>query len=295
VLNRGGRDKAPGNDTAVRPPFDGTARTVKPLDAREFARFQRFIFEAAGITMSDQKMPLVSGRLMKRVVATGCASYGEYYDLVCGGRAPAETQMAVDLLTTNETHFFREPKHFEQLRQYISEHQKPGVPFRAWSAASSTGEEPYTIAMTLADSLSDTSPWEVIGSDISSRVLDAARAGHYSMERAHEIPPELLRRYCLKGVGNQAGTLLINRRLRERVSFLQINLAQPLPKMGPFDVIFLRNVMIYFDADMKRQVVSRLADRLKPQGWLFIGHSESLHGINDRLESVAPTVYRLPK
>lgn len=257
----------------------------------EFVQFQRFIYEAAGISLSAAKKPLVSGRLAKRLQQYRLDSYAEYLHLLASGEAPAEVQTAVDLLTTNETYFFREPKHFDLLREQALAARWRTQPFRVWSAASSTGEEAYSIAMILADCL-DGSPWEVLGSDISARVLQQARTGHYSLERTQNIPHAYLRRFCLKGIGVQQGTLLMDRSLRERVHFVQVNLNVPLPQLGTFDVVFLRNVLIYFNGETKRQVVGRVLPQLKRGGHLCIGHSESLHGISDALQPLAPSMYR---
>jgi chemotaxis protein methyltransferase CheR len=257
----------------------------------EFGHFQRFIFEAAGITLSSAKKALVTGRLAKRLHACELHSYNEYFKLLSSGDAPGEVQMAVDLLTTNETYFFREPKHFELLRQVAQRSTGSTTPFRVWSAASSSGEEAYSIAMVLADALGD-GPWEVMGSDISTRVLERARTGHYLLERTRHIPAGYLKRFCLRGVDEQEGTLLVNRALRSRVSFSQINLNGDLPRLAPFDMVFLRNVMIYFNGETKRQVVARITATLKPGGYLCIGHSESLNGINPGLLQTAPSIYR---
>jgi chemotaxis protein methyltransferase CheR len=263
------------------------------LSDQEFRQFQAMIYDIAGISLSDAKKPLVSGRLAKRVKQYGLVSYGDYFRLLMQQDQRAELQNAIDLLTTNETYFFREPKHFDFLRQHIADLQRPGRAFRVWSAASSSGEEPYTIAMVLADMLGD-APWEVVGSDISTRVLDTARKGHYPMKRIEGIPKHCLSKYCLKGVGPQEGTFLIDRSLRSRVSFQQVNLNESLPKLGEFDVIFLRNVMIYFDMETKRQVVARMLPLLRPGGYFFVSHSESLNGINETLRVVTPSVYRKP-
>ena len=258
---------------------------------QEFTQFQRFIHQVAGISLSPAKKALVCGRLGKRLQKRGLRSYGEYFRLITSGQAQAELQTAVDLLTTNETFFFREAKHFDLLRAQALAARGGTQPFRVWSAASSTGEEAYSIAMVLADCLEDRA-WEVFGSDISARVLERARAGHYVLERTTHIPQPYLKRFCLKGVGSQEGSLLIDRSLRERVRFDRINLNATLPRIGAFDVIFLRNVMIYFDADTKRQVVARLLSVLKPEGYFLVGHSESLNGISDAVESLAPAIYR---
>ncbi len=267
---------------------------VNSISDKDFLKFQELLHRIAGISLPNTKKALLCGRLSKRLRQNNISDYAGYFDYISGGRHPEELQAAIDLLTTNETHFFREPKHFEVLRTRILPAARPGRTFRVWSAASSTGEEAYTIAMVLSQSLGDTGAWEVFGSDISTRVLEVARSGLYSLERASEIPREYLTQYCLKGVGDQEGTLLIDRKLRSRVSFQQINLNNPLPNVGEFDVIFLRNVMIYFDMAMKRQVVARLAQKLKPGGWFIIGHSESLNGVTNDLPQEMPTMYRKP-
>jgi chemotaxis protein methyltransferase CheR len=266
---------------------------MQPITDLEFARFQRFIHDAAGIALTPAKKALVSGRLSKRLQAHRLQTYGEYFELLNSGKAAAEVQTAVDLLTTNETYFFREPKHFELLRRLATEAAGRPAPFRVWSAAASTGEECYSIAMVLADCLGST-PFDVLGTDISTRVLQRARAGHYPLERTGHIPPEYLKRFCLKGTGEQAGTLLVQRSVRSRVSFAQVNLNAELPRLGTFDVVFLRNVMIYFDAETKRAVVARVLAALKPGGHFLIGHSESLNDISTAVQQVAPSIYRKP-
>jgi chemotaxis protein methyltransferase CheR len=265
-----------------------------PLDAPVFEAIRAWIYETAGINLSDQKRALVIGRLASRLRHFRLASYAEYFKLLRSGAHPAEPQIAIDLLTTNETHFFREPKHFDFLRDKIVPAHPAGRALRVWSAASSSGEEPYSIAMTLGAALGE-GPWEVLASDLSTRVLDRARSGHYSMARAKTIPRPYLLRYCLKGIGAQEGTFLVEPRLRSRVQFEQINLVVgALPRIGEFDVIFLRNVMIYFDLPTKREVVARMLPHLRGGGTLIVGHSESLNGVNDALKTVQPSVYRKP-
>jgi len=263
------------------------------ITEREFSQFQRFIYEAAGICMANGKQALVSGRLAKRLAHYQLETYGDYLRLLESRAQPAELQVAVDLLTTNETYFFREPKHFALLRELALEARDKRQTLRIWSAASSSGEEAYSIAMVLADVL-DEGPWEVLGTDISTRVLERARCGHYTMERASQMPAAYLKRFCLKGQGSETGTLLVERQLRQRVQFRHLNLNEPLPKLGSFDVIFLRNVMIYFNLATKRQVVARLLAQLRPGGYFLIGHSETLNDINDTLVAVAPSIYRKP-
>lgn len=262
------------------------------ISDEEFALFQRLIYKIAGISLSDVKKVLLVGRLTRRLKANNLDTFGQYYRMLATGNYPEELQIMVDLLTTNETYFFREPKHFDYLRDHILSKHQGGGPFRIWSAASSTGEEAYTMAMVLAEYL-PSNPWEIFGSDISTRVLEKARRGHYPLVRHEGIPPAFLSKYCLKGVRAQEGTFLISAKLRERVSFAQVNLTMPVDSaIGEFDVIFLRNVMIYFDQETKAKVVNNLMPRLKPGGHLFIGHSETLSGIAAPLQSVRPTIYR---
>jgi chemotaxis protein methyltransferase CheR len=257
----------------------------------EFGRFQRFIYDAAGISLTPAKKAMVSGRLSKRLRELQLDSFMAYIELLDSGKAAREVQFAVDLLTTNETYFFREPKHFDLLGRLADEAAGRTQPFRVWSAACSTGEECYSIAMVLADRLGEAN-WEIVGSDISARVVQRARFGHYPLSRAQHMPMTYMKRFCLKGTGEQQGTLLVDRELRKRVSFSLINLNTDLPRMGLFDVIFLRNVMIYFNGDTKRQVVARVLSQLRPGGYFCIGHSESLHEINASVEQVAPSIYR---
>lgn len=260
------------------------------ISGKEFAQFQKLIFELAGICLSDAKKILLVGRLSKRLREVGCASFSDYFQRVNGGQDAQERQIMVDLLTTNETYFFRESKHFDFLRQRAAACRK-GSLFRVWSAASSSGEEAYSAAMVLAETLGN-GLWEILGTDISTKVLTKALGGVYSLERTDGIPPFLLKKYCLKGVREQAGTLLIAKELRDRVSFFQCNLMEPNKGLGQFDVIFLRNVMIYFDSATKRKVVANLVPYLKGDGHLLIGHSESLNGLTDDLVLESPTIYR---
>jgi len=265
-----------------------------PITDQEFALFQRLIYKIAGISLSDAKKVLLVGRLARRLRAYGLSTFTQYYRLLADGDNAEELQTMVDLLTTNETYFFREPKHFDFLRDEVLARRSGNAPFRVWSAASSSGEEVYSLAMTLAESL-PTTQWQVVGSDISTQVLAKAASGHYSLARTEGIPKAYLQKYCLKGVRAHAGSLLITAELRSKVSFYQINLMQAVAAdIGDFDVIFLRNVMIYFDPATKARVVHNVLPRLRSGGHLIIGHSETLNGITDRVVSVQPTIYRKP-
>ncbi len=262
------------------------------LSETEFRQFQGMIFEIAGISLSNEKMALVAGRLAKRLHHHRLSSYGAYFQLLKNSSAPHELQIAVDLLTTNETYFFREPKHFELLRNTILPPlANVSRPVRIWSGASSSGEEIYSIAMVMSDVLGERQ-WDVLGSDISTRVLEQARSGVYPMARSKDIAAEHLRKHCLKGVGAQDGNFIIDKALRKRVSFMQINLNAALPAIGEFDVIFLRNVMIYFDMNTKRQVLARMLPLLRAGGYFLVSHSETLNGITTGLKMISPSVYR---
>jgi chemotaxis protein methyltransferase CheR len=266
---------------------------LRPITDSELAQFQRFIYEAAGISMSSSKKALVMGRLGKRLAQHQLQNFGQYFNLLTSGDYPDEVQKAVDLLTTNETYFFREIKHFDFLRIQATAAANRSKPFRVWSAASSSGEEAFSIAMVLADCLAST-PWEILGTDISTKVLEGAQRALYTMERARHIPPAYLKRFCLKGFGANEGHLLIDRSLRSRVLFRYLNLNVPLPILGQFDFIFLRNVMIYFNDETKREVVARVISTLKPGGHFCVGHSESLNSITQSVFAVAPSIYCKP-
>ena len=266
------------------------------ITKHEFTQFQQFIFELAGITLPDSKQALVSGRLAKRLNFYGLNSYGDYFKLLNNPSISGEVQIAVDLLTTNETYFFREQKHFDFLRQKAIEArgQRHTKTFRVWSAASSSGEESYSIAMVLADCLEAHGAWEVIGSDISSRVLQGAKRAHYSIERTRNIPSTYLQRFCLRGIDEYKNTILVDRAIRNKVHFRQINLNTALPELGFFDVVFLRNVMIYFNDDTKRGVLSRVISTIHPGGHFIVGHSESLKDLTIAVKPLAPSIYRKP-
>lgn len=265
--------------------------TPEGLTDNEYSRFRRILHDVAGIRLGPHKKALICGRLAKRLRDLGLSSYSNYLDLIESSSGTGELQYAIDRLTTNETFFFREPKHFEMLRESLGRDHWPKRPLRAWSAACSSGEEVYTIAMVLAEQLGGDG-WEVFGSDLSTAVLQTAERGVYPAARSDGIPQDLLRRFCLRGVRSQEGYFAVGHELRRRVSFRQINLRNPLPNIGQFDLVFLRNVMIYFDEAMKRQVVQRVVGKLRSGGYFFVGHAETLNGFSDDLELVAPTVYR---
>lgn len=260
------------------------------VSRQEFEGLRNWLYQLAGINLLDSKRALVSARLTKRLTTLQCSNLQDYLQLL--RRSPDEVQTALNLLTTNETSFFREPGHFEFLRATALRESAQGRPFRVWSAACSTGEEPYTIAMVLADALGEEQPWEVVATDLSTRVLQIAKAGRYAEEKTESIPKSLLRRFFLKGIGSQAGVLMVAPELRRHIVFGHANLTQPQQSIGCFDLIFLRNVMIYFVLAVKKQVVANVSSQLRPGGHLLVGHSESLNGVANSLKPLRPSIYQ---
>ena len=234
---------------------------ILPITTEEFECFRRLIYDHAGISLVPEKKVMVSSRLAKRLDYYGLSRYGDYYQLVVGRDHPDEFQVMVNILTTNETYFFREPKHFEFFRDEILQ-QWRGDSFRVWSAASSTGEEAYSLAMVLSENLRSRN-WEIFASDLSTQVLDVARNGIYTMDRLDHMDPRFLEKYCLKGVRAQTGLFRVDKTLRSRVTFAQVNLMSPLPvNLGRFDVIFLRNVLIYFAAELQNRALNLFQESL---------------------------------
>lgn len=260
-----------------------------PLLADEdFRHLQRLMNEVSGIKLADHKRMLVAGRLMSRLRARAVAGYREYVQLIRQAGEERERRLVIDLLTTNETYFFREPQHFVFLGEWAKRQKRS---LRLWSAASSSGEEAFSMAITLAEQAGHVD-WSIHGSDLSQRILEKARRATYSLEQARQFPEGLLQRHCLRGVGESDGLFRVRDELRQRVYFEEVNLMQPLPSdLGVFDAIFLRNVLIYFSNTDKAAIVRQLMGCLRPGGLLFIGHAESLHGMNLPLRSIRPSVF----
>ncbi|HED14029.1 MAG TPA: SAM-dependent methyltransferase [Gammaproteobacteria bacterium] len=265
------------------------------LSNKTFCGFQELIFKAAGISLADSKRTLVAGRLAKRVRALNLQDLTAYYRYVSGaeGVRSGELQHCIDFLTTNETYFFRETKHFPFLQETVFCHFARGRPLRLWSAASSSGEEAFTLAMLLADQLGLENPWHILGTDISSRILLSAHQAIYSEHRARGVPKAYWRRYLMRGTDQHQGFVSVVPELREHVSFAPYNLVTSPRKQEKFDVIFCRNVLIYFNEETKLGVVRRLCENLQPKGILVTGHAESLHGMVSSLTSLRPSVYQL--
>lgn len=255
-----------------------------------FNQIRDYVYRTAGITIGSEKSAMVTSRLWRRLEETGCTSYEEYLAFVTSKEGLEERCLMLDLLTTNETYFFREPAHFKRLEQQILP-QINSRPVRVWCAAASTGEEPYSLAMVLADQLG-IGGWDLLATDISRKVLAHAKRGLYRMERLEQMPPQYLKQFCLRGVDECQGQLAIHPQLRSKVRFAQHNLLQPLAMDDMFDVIFLRNVLIYFDLPTKQLVLDHVLQRLRPNGWLILGHCESLMGLKLPVSPEAPSIYR---
>jgi len=264
---------------------------MKTLSNKAFESVTQLFHSVSGIRLGAHKQALVAGRLQRLAQEAGEPDVDAYVEKVVGGDTPAaEMTRVIDRLTTNETYFFREPQHFNDLQSRLSL-VTGNAPFNVWSAASSSGEEAYSTAMVLSERLGRR-PWQVIGTDLSTAMVESAQRALFPLERARMVPQDYLKRFCLKGRGPHEGSLLIARDLRERVHFLQANLMQELPaELPPFDVIFLRNVLIYFDNDAKVQIVRRVLGRLKPEGVLYIGHAESMSSLHLPLRPLGTAIY----
>jgi chemotaxis protein methyltransferase CheR len=266
-----------------------------------FLKFQHLIYNETGIWLSESKTALLCGRLARRLRALEFKSLREYYELVVRSDQHEERVRMIDAITTNETRFFREPKHFDYLigtlfplwRKLAGQGLR-SKRIRVWSAGCSSGEEPYSLAMVLAENFPPSEGWDtrILATDISTRVLAIGQEGVYRITGAADIPRDMLQTFMLKGHSEHEGKMKVVRAIREMVEFRRLNLGDDVyPVKDTFDAIFCRNVLIYFDASSKTRVVDNLVRHLAPQGLLFIGHAENLHSITEGLKSVAPTVY----
>ena len=269
----------------------------RPLSDKEFRLFQALIHREAGIHLAPAKKALVMGRLGRRLRELGLKAYGAYYDYVLA-TGEEELVRLLDAICTNETSFFREPRQFEFLEQRLfpAWQRAPAGPrrIRVWSAGCATGEEPYSLAMVLWAHFPPPAGWEIEiqATDLSSRVLERARRALWPLEKAQEIPPRYLKAFMLRGTGPQQGTMRAGPELRSLVRFARLNLnAETPPALGRFDLLFCRNVLIYFSAEAKARVIQRLLAHLAPTGHLFLGHAETLTGVTEQVRSVIPTVY----
>jgi chemotaxis protein methyltransferase CheR len=289
------RGRTPGAQEAV------VAHGLTPPSASEFRALRDLIYERSGITLADSKTQLVASRLARRLRARGLTNYGAYFDLVVRNDPDgAELREMLNAITTNKTDFFRERHHFDFLTQnflprFIERARKTGERrLRVWSAGCSTGEEPYTLAMVILSAFPQSGfSLDLLATDLDTQVLERARGGIYPEESIEPVPTELQRRYFRRGTGANASKVRVNDAIREMITFRQLNFVeQPWPVQGPFDLIFCRNVMIYFNANTQRTIVESFAQRLRPDGYLFIGHSETLNGLNELYEPLRGTIYR---
>lgn len=261
---------------------------------REFRQIADIMYQAVGLSYNDSKKSLIQSRLSPRIQKMGLTGFADYIALLEDEAEAAEFQMAVDLLTTNETYFFREPKHYELLERELPLSRNKGA-LAIWSAAASFGDEAYSTAMLLTDlqTAGRVGPgWSILATDISHRVLLSAKEAVYPQDRLRAVSPERLRRYCLRGEGPAEGQSKIQDKLRSKVQFGQLNLCKPFDGLGPFDVIFLRNVLIYFDPPTKIDVVDRVLATLKPGGLFFLGTAEGRVPCKTPLTTVQPGAFR---
>jgi chemotaxis protein methyltransferase CheR len=259
----------------------------------DFEMVRKLIYERAGITLSPAKVDMVYSRLARRLRVLGLTRFSDYLDFLKSGRDESEWEAFTNALTTNLTSFFREAHHFPILAEFLK--ARGGRDLTIWCCAASTGEEPYTIAMTVAEVFgSFNTPVRIVASDLDTSVLQKARSAVYPVERVEKLSSERMQRFFLRGSGKQEGYVKVRPELARMVTFQQVNLlSEPLPLKGPFDVIFCRNVMIYFDKPTQADVVRRLTRTMKPDALLFIGHSESMFHVSDLLKLRGKTVYEL--
>ncbi|ATL92551.1 chemotaxis protein [Aeromonas sp. CU5] len=264
------------------------------LSQKEFDLFRRFILTTAGIDLAPCKRALVQSRLAKRLRALNISSYYSYWEWINQPSEANERQIAINLLSTNETYFFREAQHFSWLKQYAEQLQASRrQPLRIWSAACSTGEEAYSAAMVLAEQLGISERWRIYGTDINTRVIPIAQRAIYIAERARHVPPHLWLRYFQRGHDEYTGKIRVRPELARKVSFSNLNLLTCSDFVErDFDVIFLRNVLIYFNEATKARVLSQLCGLLRPGGYLLVGHSEIIRQQDLPLEQEAPSRYR---
>lgn len=267
------------------------------LSSRNFKRLSAYIFDYSGIKMPPSKITMLEGRLRRRLRATGFNTFDQYCDFLFDRDGLArESIYLIDVVTTNKTDFFREPNHFDYLRDVaLPDLQKKGVRrIRAWSSACSIGAEPYTMAMVLEDfrQTSAGPDYSILATDLSTEVLDRARRGIFPSEMAEPVPQEMMRRYVMEAKDPSRRVVRIAPHLRTKVGFMRLNLMDPLYKVGePMHMIFCRNVLIYFDKKTQVQVLTRLCECLLPGGYLFIGHSESITAMDLPVRQIANTVF----
>lgn len=278
--------------------------TSRKLSDADFAFLRALVYEHSRISLNDNKRELVFSRIAKRLRATGIGGVPAYCEYLRGERGAIELPRLIDAISTNHTHFLRENEHFEFLRDHIlpawvADPSNHGKTFRAWSAACSSGEESYTLSMTLDDGLARTGArgrWSVLATDISHRILEQARIATYPGSALEKVPADWIRRYFARESGQAPDTWTVRPEIRAKVLFHQLNLlGKQLPRDSVFDLILCRNVMIYFDKPTQEELVQRLHPALKPRAYLMVGHSESLSGIKHPMRAIRPAIYQREK
>jgi chemotaxis protein methyltransferase CheR len=267
-----------------------------------FQKFQKLIYAECGIWLSEAKTALLCGRLFRRLRALEIASLKDYYECVVQPEQHEERARMIDAITTNETRFFREPRQFDFLAQHVfpqwrelAERGLRAKSVNIWSAGCSSGEEPYSIAMLLATHFSCEEGWSVciLATDISNRVLDKASKGIYPIAKSAELPKEMLHSFMLRGLAEHDGEMKVRVEIQRMVEFSRLNLDQLAEfNEGPFDAIFCRNVLIYFDAASKQRAVTSLIHHLGDDGFLFVGHAENLTVLSSQIRTIEPTIYQ---
>jgi chemotaxis protein methyltransferase CheR len=260
--------------------------------AADFRRVRDMVYRHAGISLSEAKQDMAYARLARRVRAMGEQRFSAYLDVLNHNERHPEWQFFINALTTNLTAFFREPHHFETLRRHYAQSLRNRV-YRVWCAAVSTGEEAYSAVISLGDIPSGAGRYEILATDIDTQVLNVAAEGIYPLDRLDPLKEPQRKRYFQKGCGSQTGMARFKDEWRDRIAFARMNLNGDLwPDIGLFDAVFCRNVMIYFDADTQRSILSRLADRMQPDGLLFLGHSENIQHLSNDFTPCGRTTYR---
>lgn len=262
------------------------------LSRSHFEWISRQVYELCGINLQAGKEGLVKSRLARRLRALRLDDFDHYLSYLSQDQSGRELALMVDELTTNKTSFFREPQHFDHLRQAVLPQLRlSGRPLRFWCAGCSSGEEPYTLSMLLREELPEDYEARILATDISARMLERASRAVYQEETLPDVPPKLRQKYFTVEQARTPRTFRVNDNVRELVRFARLNLMETWPMQGPFDAIFCRNVMIYFDKPTQQALVGRYAQLLAPGGLLFVGHSESLTSISHSLQYVKPAIY----
>lgn len=276
-------------------PVDNFAEREFPFSEKEFRFLANFAREQTGIVLSEQKKDMVYSRVVRRLRALNLKSFSQYCELIKNNDSHDEIANLVNVITTNLTSFFREPHHFDHLRDEVLSPLNSKPPsdkrLRIWSAACSAGMEPYSIAMTIKSAVKNLDKWDarILATDIDTNMLNKGKIGEYVADQYEKIPSNY-HTHVTKVKNDEL--IHMSDPIKSLITFKPLNLLEPWPMKGPFDAVFCRNVVIYFDKETQSKLFSSIADLIKPDGWLYIGHSESLHNVCDRFELVGRTIYK---